>query len=124
MLRILEPLPRFGVGVKVSKTKWHDDSFWHILDVRPKRKSFVSQSGDAPERLVAGIYGVKYWNGQPDTGRVMRIRGQMKQIWRQVGLSDHAAKMAKLADVLDQGTADGDAASAAAQDSAAEQPVL
>ena len=28
VMDLLEPLPLFGVGTRLSKSTWHDDSFW------------------------------------------------------------------------------------------------
>lgn len=97
-------MPMYGMGTRVSKSSWHDDSYWHIVDVRPKLKR--SQSADAlyeasdddaaasgrGSSFRARVYGIKFWNGVPETGRVVTVRGSKKRVWRRLSPHDEAAK--------------------------------
>lgn len=105
MLDVLADLPLFGVGVRMSKDTWFDESYWHIVHVHPKVKSFAAAPADvegAVPELRAKVYGVKYWNGVAETGRVKRIRGHLKDGWRRVGVQDSAQQMAAFVDSLDK----------------------
>ena len=36
MFQLIRDLPRFGVGSKVTRVTWPPDSYWTVVDVRPK----------------------------------------------------------------------------------------
>ena len=44
VFQLIRDLPRFGVGSKVTRVTWPPDSYWTVVDVRPK--------------LVRGVHGV------------------------------------------------------------------
>ncbi|KAK9759455.1 hypothetical protein K7432_017566 [Basidiobolus ranarum] len=64
-----------GVGSKVTITKWLDKGFneSYYLVTKVNLRTDL-QHGKA--------WGIKYWQGRPETGKVQEIRGGLKFNWK------------------------------------------
>ena len=56
--------PQRGVGLKVMRKHWPDNTYWEVLHAQQK-----------PDKNLR-LYGVKYWNGKLVSQSVQRIRDQ------------------------------------------------
>lgn len=70
---IIRILPKQGLGQKVSRTTWEDNSFWTIERVRI---SLDGRHGKA--------HGLLTWRGE-EAERPTRINGGLKHVWRPLG---------------------------------------
>lgn len=73
MYEVLGKLPRHGVGSKIQRSSWYENSFWDIAEVK------IDVSGKTGK-----AYGMLTWRGEQIHDRPMRIRGTLKKVWRAV----------------------------------------
>ena len=77
--------PGRGVGFKVFRKSWPEESYWHI--------KFADKLSPCGKKFR--VYGVKYWKGQLVSDSISRINGANKRgIWQfdmngKISLSDH-----------------------------------
>jgi hypothetical protein len=77
---VLGALPAHGVGARLSRTSWKDDSFYEITEAA------IRQSGRG-----GAAWGVLTWRGARAGEAPTRIRGASKPLWRALGGGDAAA---------------------------------
>lgn len=68
---VLGKLPRHGVGSRIQRKTWLEDSFWDIAEVR------VDVSGKTGK-----AYGMLTWRGEQVHEKPIRIPGTLKKVWR------------------------------------------
>jgi len=73
---IIRVLPRQGLGQKVSRKTWEDNSFWTIERVKI---SLDGRHGKA--------HGLLTWRGTP-AEKPTRINGPLKHVWRSIPESE------------------------------------
>jgi hypothetical protein len=76
---VLSTLPRHGVGSRLQKKTWHEDSYWDVIKVQMDLSGASGKS-----------YGVLTWRGTKVHEEPRRIPGTRKKVWRVVdsGVSD------------------------------------
>lgn len=74
---VLGKLPRHGVGSRIQRTSWYENSFWDIAEVN------IDVSGKTGK-----AYGMLTWRGEQVHDRPMRIPGTLKKVWRVVTSPD------------------------------------
>jgi len=74
---VLGKLPRHGVGSRIQRTSWYENSFWDIAKVN------IDVSGNTGK-----AYGMLTWRGEQVHDRPMRIPGTLKKVWRVVSPAD------------------------------------
>lgn len=70
---ILSKLPRHGVGVRVQRKAWKEDSFWDVVETK---MHLSGKSGKA--------YGKLTWRGSEMHNEPKRMNGTLKKVWRLV----------------------------------------
>lgn len=68
---VLSRLPRQGVGAKLSRSSWREDSYWLITDVRMAKDG---RHGTA--------WGLWTWRGEQQNEQPRKINGPLKKVWR------------------------------------------
>ncbi|DBB13536.1 hypothetical protein WJX82_004520 [Trebouxia sp. C0006] len=74
LLQVTKKLPNRGLGTKLQRLKWKDDSYWTITAVKP---SIDGDHGSAS--------GILTWKGQAQSEEPKRINGVLKKVWRYLG---------------------------------------
>ncbi|KAK9906607.1 hypothetical protein WJX75_004872 [Coccomyxa subellipsoidea] len=62
---------KHGIGQKLQRTTWKEDSFWTITGMKP---SLDGKHGKA--------FGVLTWRGRKESEEPRRVNGTLKKIWR------------------------------------------
>ena len=71
LIELISRFPSKGVGMQVYRKGWPEDCYWKIWEV---------QKGKQGQHR---IYGVKYWNGELQSVKIDKVRGQAKRgIWQ------------------------------------------
>ncbi|KAI8106890.1 hypothetical protein M9434_001544 [Picochlorum sp. BPE23] len=73
---ILSKLPKHGVGSRIQRKTWKDDSFWDVSQVK------MHVSGKAGK-----AYGMLTWRGEQVHEVPKQIPGTLKKVWRVVSSS-------------------------------------
>lgn len=74
LLQVTKQLPSRGLGTKLQRIKWKDDSYWTVTAVKP---SIDGGHGSAS--------GILTWKGKTKSERPERINGVLKKVWRHIG---------------------------------------
>lgn len=106
--RVISDLEESGKGRRVSKVSWKDDNFWHIVDVSEHPRSIGAQAKsptgsdeqhegnaeevasedvqpgvkDIPPLKLPSVFAIKFVDGAPTTGRVVKMKQIFKREWR------------------------------------------
>ncbi len=104
-------MPRHGVGARLQKNTWQEDSYWDVVKVQ------VDLSGAAGKS-----YGLLTWRGARMHEEPRRIPGTRKKVWRLASSGGEGAPDAggRRFDSLDAALIDSLSANAAAAGSGAE----
>ncbi|CAD7696850.1 unnamed protein product [Ostreobium quekettii] len=78
-------LPQCGVGARVQRVTWGDDSYWDITKIKPKKDG---KGGDA--------WGILTWRGTPQGTTPKQVRGPLKKVWRWMPDKETSARWAPL----------------------------
>jgi hypothetical protein len=68
---VLSALPKHGIGARVQRKSWHENSYWDIVRVQ------MDVSGKSGKS-----YGMLTWNGNKVDEEARRIPGSLKKVWR------------------------------------------
>lgn len=68
---ILSKLPRHGVGARVQRKAWKEDSFWDVVETK------IHLSGKSGK-----AYGKLTWRGSEMHDQPKRMNGTLKKVWR------------------------------------------
>ncbi|KAL3148478.1 hypothetical protein ABBQ38_013920 [Trebouxia sp. C0009 RCD-2024] len=71
LLQVTKKLPRRGVGTKLQRLSWKEDSFWTLTAVKP--------SIDGNHGVASGVL---TWKGDVQSEKPKRINGVLKKVWR------------------------------------------
>lgn len=77
---ILSKLPKHGVGSRIQRKTWKDDSFWDVSQVK------MHVSGKAGK-----AYGMLTWRGEQVHEVPKQIPGSLKKVWRIVSSSSEGS---------------------------------
>lgn len=77
LLQVTRKLPNRGLGTKLQRIKWKDDSYWTITAVKP--------SIDGDHGAASGIL---TWKGQPQSEQPKRINGVLKKVWKHMEIEE------------------------------------
>lgn len=73
MYEVLGKLPRHGVGARIQRNTWYEDSFWDVVDVK------IDMSGKTGK-----AYGMLTWKGKQVHEEPIRIPGSLKKVWKAI----------------------------------------
>lgn len=99
---VLSKLPQHGVGSKISRVTWMDNSFWTVTEVkmglvrlisRPSifsivQGSITSNHSPLQNGKTGESYGILTWRGNQKNEKPTRINGSLKKLWRQLATHD------------------------------------
>lgn len=93
---ILSKLPKHGVGAKLKREKWMNDSFWEITKVK------MDQNGASGKS-----YGLLTWRGNRQNEEPKRINGSLKKLWKLLPADKEMPSWPSLPKDLMEGVAQG-----------------
>lgn len=69
----MSKLPRHGVGTKLTRRTWGEDSYWEVTEV------VIEQNGKRGK-----VYGILTWRGerQNEHKGPTRVNGTVKKVWK------------------------------------------
>jgi len=70
---ILSKLPKHGIGSRVQRKAWKEDSFWDVVETK------IHLSGKSGK-----AYGKLTWRGSEMHNEPKRMNGTLKKVWRLV----------------------------------------
>ncbi|EIE24151.1 hypothetical protein COCSUDRAFT_53242 [Coccomyxa subellipsoidea C-169] len=71
LYEVASNLQKHGIGHKVQRTTWKEDSFWTITGMKP---SLDGKHGKA--------FGILTWRGRKESEEPRRVNGTLKRVWR------------------------------------------
>ena len=77
MYEVLSTLPKHGIGARVQRKSWHENSYWDVVRVN------MDVSGKSGKS-----YGMLTWNGSKVHEEARRIPGSLKKVWRVIREKD------------------------------------
>ncbi|CAL5227585.1 g10583 [Coccomyxa viridis] len=81
LFEVASRLEKHGIGHRIQRATWPEDSFWTITAIRP---SLDGKHGDA-----SGIF---TWKGMSQHALPKRISGPLKRVWRPMQKPDKQTK--------------------------------
>jgi hypothetical protein len=69
-IEVTRSLPKHGIGAKLRRTTWGEDSFWQVTAVKPHEDGVHGKAS-----------GILTWKGVQQSEKPRRVNGVLKKIW-------------------------------------------